>query len=37
MPDGSVLIDPLVSDALAIEEERRERARRAQEQPSQLD
>lgn len=31
MPDGSVLIDPLVSDALAIEEERRERARRARQ------
>jgi hypothetical protein len=29
MPDGTEIIDPLIADQLAIEEERRERARRA--------
>ena len=29
MPDGTELIDPLISDVLAIEAERRERARQA--------
>ena len=32
LADGTELIDPLVSDALAIEEERRERVRRLREQ-----
>lgn len=29
MPDGTEIIDPLIADQLAIENERRERARRA--------
>jgi len=29
LPDGTEIIDPLIADQLAIEEERRERARRA--------
>lgn len=31
MPDGREFVDPLVADQLAIEEQRRERVRRAQE------
>ncbi len=31
MPDGTEIIDPLVADQLAIEEERRNRARRARQ------